>query len=118
MAGQADAPINILLVDDQPANLLALQSLLQDPKYNLVTARSGHDALRAMLKQGFALVLLDVIMPGLDGFETAQLLRQRESTTYTPVIFITAASAGDKEVVKGYELGAVDYIFKPIVPEI
>jgi PAS domain S-box-containing protein len=118
MAAPAQTPINILLVDDQPANLLALQTLLQDEKYNLVTARSGHDALRAMLKQDFALVLLDVIMPGLDGFETAHLLRQRESSTYTPIIFITAASAGDREVVKGYELGAVDYIFKPIVPEI
>jgi PAS domain S-box-containing protein len=118
MAAKTEPAINILLVDDQPANLLALQSLLQHPDYNLVTARSGQEALRAMLKQEFALVLLDVLMPGLDGLETAAMLRQRERTTYTPIIFITAASAGDREVVKGYELGAVDYIFKPIVPEI
>jgi PAS domain S-box-containing protein len=110
--------INILLVDDQPANLLALSSLLQNPEYNLIQASSGQEALRAVLKNDFAIVLLDVLMPGLDGLETASLLRQREATRFTPIIFITAASAGDKEVVRGYELGAVDYIFKPIVPEI
>jgi PAS domain S-box-containing protein len=114
---QADK-IGILLVDDKPANLLALKSLLQNDDYDLVTASSGHDALRALLRRPFALVLLDVLMPGLDGFETARLLRERDSTTYTPIIFITAASPVDREVIKGYELGAVDYIFKPIVPEI
>ncbi len=113
-----NAKINILLVDDKPANLLALQSLLQHPGYHVMTADSGEDALRASLKHEFALILLDVLMPGLDGYATAKLLRERERTKYTPIIFITAASADDQEVVKGYQLGAVDYIFKPIVPDI
>jgi PAS domain S-box-containing protein len=113
-----ESKVNILLVDDRQPNLLALRSLLQNSDYNLVTATSGDEALRATLKQDFALILLDVIMPDIDGFETAALLRGRERTKFTPIIFITAASAGEAQMTKGYSLGAVDYIFKPIVPEI
>lgn len=110
--------INILLVDDQPANLLALESMLERPDFNLVRAASGEDALRAMLKETFALVLLDVLMPGLDGFETAALMRKRKQSVDTPVIFLTAGSLDDAHATRGYSLGAVDYIHKPIVSEI
>lgn len=110
--------INILLVDDQPANLLALESMLENPELNLVKASSGDEALRWLLKEEFALVLLDVLMPGMDGFDTAALIRARESSMYTPIIFITAINTNETHVTRGYSLGAVDYIFKPIVPEI
>jgi PAS domain S-box-containing protein len=110
--------INILLVDDQPANLLALESILEHPELNLIKSSSGDEALRWLLKEEFALVLLDVLMPGMDGFETAALIRSRESSMYTPIIFITAINTNETHVTRGYSLGAVDYIFKPIVPEI
>ena len=110
--------INVLLVDDQPANLLALESMLESPELNLIRAASGDEALRWLLKEDFALVLLDVLMPGMDGFETAQLIRARERSMHTPIIFITAINTSDTHVTRGYSLGAVDYIFKPIVPEI
>ena len=113
-----DSRINILMVDDQPANLLALKSMLDRPDFNLVRASSGEDALRAMLKETFALVLLDVLMPGLDGFDTAAMMRRRRQTVDTPVIFLTAGSSDDAHANRGYSLGAVDYIHKPIVPEI
>ena len=113
-----DARINILMVDDQPANLFALESMLDGKDFNLVRASSGEDALRAMLKETFALVLLDVLMPGLDGFDTAAMMRKRRQTVDTPVIFLTAGSSDDAHASRGYSLGAVDYIHKPIVPEI
>lgn len=113
-----EARINILLVDDQPANLLALESMLERPDFNLVRAASGEDALRAMLKESFALVLLDVLMPRLDGFETAALMRKRKQTADTPIIFVTAGSIDDTHTRRGYSLGAVDYIHKPIVADI
>lgn len=113
-----DIRINILLVDDQQANLLALESMLERPDFNLVRAKSGEDALRAMLKETFALVLLDVLMPGLDGFETAALMRKRKQTADTPIIFLTAGSSDDAHASLGYSLGAVDYIHKPIVADI
>jgi signal transduction histidine kinase len=111
-------PVNILLVDDRPSNLLALAAMLKNPEYNLVQAASGEDALRAILKQDFALVLLDVQMPGLDGFETAAHIRSRKRTSVLPLIFITAYDKNDTQISRGYQLGAVDYIFKPIVPEV
>ncbi|MBI3547539.1 MAG: response regulator [Elusimicrobia bacterium] len=116
--GEARERINILLVDDQPANLFALEALLDGKEYSIVKAFSGQQALRCMLKQDFALVLLDVVMPGLDGFETAGFIRQRAHSQHTPIIFITAGSGNDTHVSRGYSLGAVDYIYKPIVPEI
>ena len=113
-----DERVNILLVDDQPNNLLALESILVDMGENLVMAESGSAALRHLLQMDFAVVLLDVQMPDLDGFETADLIRSRERSRDTPIIFLTALSRSETNVFRGYELGAVDYIFKPFHPEI
>jgi PAS domain S-box-containing protein len=110
--------VNVLLVDDRPENLLALEAILNSPSYNLVQANSGTEALRCLLNQDFAVILLDVQMPGMDGFETATLIRSRDRSRSTPIIFITAFSSNDTHVFKGYSLGAVDYLFKPLKPEI
>ena len=110
--------VNILLVDDQPQNLLALEAILSEMGENLVKADSGRAALKALLDQEFAVVLLDVQMPGLDGFETAGLIREREKSRGTPIIFLTAISRSDTAVFRGYELGAVDYMSKPFHPEV
>jgi signal transduction histidine kinase len=110
--------VNLLLVDDQPANLAALEAILADLGQNLVRARSGQEALRHLLQQDFAAILLDVRMPDLDGFETAELVRGRERSRYTPIIFLTAYEGGEFPVRKAYSLGAVDYLVKPLVPEI
>ena len=114
----ADGDVNILLVDDQPANLIALEALLERPGVRLVSVRSGADALRNLLKEDFALVLLDVQMPGMDGFETAALIRQRPRTQHTPIIFLTAHESTDAQAFRGYRAGAVDFLTKPIVPEV
>jgi len=111
-------PVNILLADDRPENLLALETILGDPEYNLVKANSGREALRHLLQHDFAVILLDVQMPEMDGFETAELIRQRERSQHTPIIFITAIGKSEEFVYKGYLTGAVDYIIKPVVPEI
>jgi signal transduction histidine kinase len=110
--------VNILLVDDLPEKLMALESLLTDPAFNVVKSNSGQDALRQLLRDDFALILLDVNMPSMDGFETAALVRQRRKTEHIPIIFITAYSDDDERMSKGYSLGAVDFIFAPVVPEI
>jgi len=110
--------VNILLVDDQPHNLLALESILDQMGENLVKADSGRTALKALLDREFAVILLDVQMPELDGFETATLVRQRDKSRDTPIIFLTALSRSEENVFRGYELGAVDYIFKPFHPEV
>ncbi|MEW6731048.1 MAG: response regulator [Acidobacteriota bacterium] len=115
---QPEQRVNILLVDDYAKNLLALEAILEDLGQNLVKANSGAEALKHLLEQEFALILLDVQMPEMDGFETAALIREREKTCHTPIIFLTAISKNTLHVFKGYSLGAVDYIFKPIVPEI
>jgi CheY-like chemotaxis protein len=113
----SDERVNILAVDDSPEKLLALSALLAELRQNVVTAASGREALRQLLKQEFAVVLLDVNMPGLDGFETAALIRQRRSCEHTPIIFIT--SYGDQtHAAQGYSLGAVDYILAPLDPEV
>ena len=117
-AAEPRAKANVLLVDDEPRNLRALAEVLGDLGQNLVLAHSGEEALRAVLKQDFAVVLLDVRMPGMDGFETAQLLRQRRRSQRTPIIFVTGAHEDARSTFRGYEVGAVDYITKPIVPEI
>ena len=109
---------NILLVDDQPGNLLALEAILADLGQNLISVRSGDDALRLLLQEDFAVILLDVQMQGLDGFATAQLIRSRERTRHTPIIFLTAYDTGDFPVERAYELGAVDYLVKPLLPTI
>lgn len=113
-----DERVNILLVDDQPNNLLALESILAEGGQNLVKAHSGRAALRHLLETDFAVILLDVQMPEMDGFETAGLVRQRDRSHDTPIIFLTALSRSETNVFRGYELGAVDYIFKPFHPEI
>ena len=109
--------VNILMADDHPENLLALEAVLSSPNYNLVSATSGKEALKCLLKQEFAVILLDVQMPGLNGFETAKLIRAREKTKHTPIIFITAISQDSDHVQRGYSVGAIDYIFKPFHPE-
>jgi len=106
----------ILLVDDHRENLIALEAILEAPGRQLVMATSGNEALQLALKNDFSLVLLDVQMPEMDGFEVAQLLRQGKKTRNTPIIFVTAISKEHAYVFKGYECGAVDYLFKPIDP--
>lgn len=109
---------NILLVDDRPENLLAMETVLADLGQNLISVSSGREALRFLLAEEVALILLDVQMPGLNGFELAELIRERKSTQRTPIIFVSATSKDEQYVFKGYSLGAVDYLTKPIEPEI
>src|SRR3954468_20827423 len=114
---EAEGKVNILLVDDRPEKLLALEAVLDDPGQNIVRAYSGREALRHVLATEFAVILLDVNMPGMDGFETASLIRQRKSSEHIPIIFITAF--GDEmHIARGYSLGAVDYILAPVIPEV
>ena len=108
--------INILLVDDKPENLLALEVWLKNPEWNLVRALSGEEALKLAIRQEFALVLLDVQMPGMNGFETAEMMRSIDKNRDIPIIFVTAISREQKHVFNGYESGAVDYLFKPLDP--
>jgi signal transduction histidine kinase len=108
---------NILVVDDLPEKILVLQSVLDELGQNIVTARSGEEALRRVLEHDFAVILLDVHMPGLDGLETAALIRRRRKSAHTPIIFLTAF-ADEMHTARGYSLGAVDYIFAPVVPEV
>jgi two-component system, sensor histidine kinase and response regulator len=112
------APVNILLVDDQPANLLALEAMLQGLGQNLIKAESGREALKWLLTHDFAVILLDVKMPEMDGFETAAMIRERDKSRDTPIIFLTAGDKGHTDAVRGYAVGAVDYLVKPVVPEI
>jgi serine phosphatase RsbU (regulator of sigma subunit) len=115
---EIDQAVNILLVDDQPANLLALEVVLAGPGRNLVKAQSGREALRCLLNDDFAVLLMDVMMPEMDGFETAALIRQRKRSRHTPIIFLTAFGTSDAQIAKGYSLGAVDYLSKPLVPHV
>jgi two-component system sensor histidine kinase/response regulator len=120
-AGPADRPtddrVNILLVDDQPANLVALEAMLQGLGQNLIKAESGRDALKWLLTHDCAVILLDVKMPEMDGFETAELIRQRDKSRHTPILFLTAGDNTQTQAVRGYAVGAVDYLVKPVVPE-
>lgn len=106
------------MVDDSPDKLLAMGSILESLGVNIVNARSGLEALRLLLKQEFAVILLDVNMPEMDGFETAGLIRQRPSLEHIPILFVTALSTTDSDIFKGYSFGAVDYVLTPILPEI
>jgi hypothetical protein len=110
--------VNILLVDDQPGKLLAHEAILSELGQRIVKARNGVEALEQLLREDFAVILLDVNMPNMDGFETAALIRQRPRFQKTPIIFITGYNTTDLDRLKGYELGAVDYLFLPIVPQV
>lgn len=112
-----DGSASVLLVDDRPENLLALEDVLRPLGYNLVQASSGEEALKRLLKEDFALILLDVQMPGVDGFETAAHVRQLEKTRDVPIIFLTAISNEVEQRLQGYSLGAFDYVFKPFEPQ-
>jgi diguanylate cyclase (GGDEF)-like protein len=110
--------IHVLIVDDKPENLLVLENLLEGPDLKIIKATSGNVALGLLLEHDFALILLDVQMPEMDGFEVAELMRKSEKTKNIPIIFVTALSKEQKFIFKGYEVGAVDYLFKPIEPNI
>jgi PAS domain S-box-containing protein len=109
---------NILLVDDRADKLLALEAILSTLGQNIIKARSGKEALRKLLNDEFACILMDVSMPCMDGFETASLIRKRASSEHTPILFITSISTSENHISKGYSLGAVDYMLTPIVPEV
>jgi len=109
--------VNILIVDDKPEQLVAIEAVLEELNQNVVRAYSGREALRALLSDEFAVILLDVNTPGMDGFETAQLIRQRSSTQHVPIIFVTAYN-DENHLARGYSLGAVDYIQTPVVAEV
>jgi two-component system sensor histidine kinase/response regulator len=108
----------VLMVDDRPDNLMALAAVLEPLDVDLVAAKSGEEALRHLLGEEFAVIVLDVQMPVLDGFETARLIKQRERTRHIPVVFLTAISGEPEHHLRGYEIGAVDYVYKPFAPEI
>lgn len=110
----AEEPINILIVDDEPKNLTALETVLDDPSYRLVRAVSADQALLALVAEEFALLVLDIQMPGMNGFELAQMVKQRKKTANIPIIFLTAYYSEDQHVLEGYSTGAVDYLHKPI----
>src|SRR4051812_2723050 len=110
--------VEILLVDDRPENLLALEAILDPLGHTLIRAQSGEEALRALLSHDFAVILLDVQMPGMNGFEVARTIKAREKTRHIPIIFLTAISKEEEYVFTGYSVGAVDYLFKPFQPEI
>lgn len=111
--------VKILLVDDRENNLFSMESILEQDSYQLVKATSGNEVLKILLKDwDFTLILMDVEMPGMNGLETASLIYQREKLRHIPIIFITAHSYGDENIFKGYKAGAVDYIYKPIQPDL
>jgi len=118
MMSNTDKIYNILIVDDRPENLLTLESMLESPELNIVKALSGNEALGLMFEYNFAIVLLDVQMPVMDGFEVAELMRKNERTKHIPIIFVTALSTEKKYIFKGYDVGAVDYLYKPLDLEI
>jgi signal transduction histidine kinase len=117
-ASQAETRAKILIVDDEPKSLFALQELLRAPGQDLLVAQSGEEALKLALKNDFAVILLDVRMPGMDGFEAAKLIRGRERSSQTPIIFLTAQADEMNSMFRGYAVGAVDYLMKPVVPEV
>jgi signal transduction histidine kinase len=114
----SSTPVHILLVDDKPENLLVLEELLKRPDRHFVRAGSGNDALRLLLKQDFAVVLLDVQMPEMNGYETAQLMRGTAATRSVPIIFVTAGDRTEESAFRAYEVGAVDFLYKPVNPQL
>ncbi|WP_400245052.1 PAS domain S-box protein [Niallia sp. JL1B1071] len=117
LTSSVSEPIYILMVDDLQENLLALEAVLNNPRYQLVFAKSGEEALKFILTYDFAVILLDVQMPGLNGFETAKLIKERKKSRHIPIIFITAISQDIQHIMQGYQVGAIDYIVKPFNPE-
>ncbi|HSI47905.1 MAG TPA: response regulator [Ideonella sp.] len=117
-AAPAVEPIRILIVDDEPANLVVLETLLDDPGYRLVRAQSANQALLALVEQEFALLILDVHMPDMSGIELAQMVKERKKTAHVPIIFLTAYYDKDQHVLEGYGTGAVDYLSKPVNPAV
>ncbi len=111
-------PINILIVDDEPKNLTVLETILDNPDYRLIRAESADHALRALIVEEFALLILDIRMPGMTGFELADMIKKRRKTAQVPIIFLTAYYLEDQHVIEGYETGAVDYLLKPVNPMI
>src|ERR1700678_1533720 len=107
-------PINILIVDDEPKNLTVLETVLANPKYRLVRAGSADEALLALVSEDFALLILDIRMPGMTGLELAQMIKARKKTARIPIIFLTAYYNEDEHVLEGYGTGAVDYLHKPV----
>src|SRR5438270_5334412 len=107
----------ILVVDDRPDNLVTLEAVLAPLGLDVITASSGEEALRLMLERDFALILLDVRMPGIDGIETAKMIKARERTAEVPIVFLTAARDEVSAMVRGYDVGAVDYVLKPFDEE-
>lgn len=114
LAGAEERPVDILIVDDRPSNLLALKGILDRPDYNIVLAGSGPEALAHVLRREFAVILLDVAMPAMDGFETASVIKEREQSKLTPIIFVTASVYDMEHIFRGYTVGAVDYLRKPV----
>jgi two-component sensor histidine kinase/CheY-like chemotaxis protein len=110
--------VNILIVDDEPKNLTVLETVLDSPRYRVIRAESADNALLTLLKYDFAVLILDVQMPGITGFELAQMIKQRKKTSEVPIIFLTAYYNEDQHVIEGYDSGAVDYLLKPINPAI
>jgi signal transduction histidine kinase len=117
-SGPGHVPVNILLVDDQPGRLLTYRAILEPLGERLVDASSGPEALQKLMQDEFAVILLDVNMPGMDGFETASLIHQHPRFERTPIIFVTAVNVSDLDRMRGYKLGAVDYVMVPVIPEI
>ncbi|NEW80683.1 MAG: response regulator, partial [Gelidibacter sp.] len=116
---KANDPVKILLVDDLPENLFALELILSNKNYKCVKANSGNKALKILLhEQDFTLILMDVQMPEMDGFETVELIREIETLKHVPIIFLTASMDNTKQIDRGYQTGAVDYMIKPLNPEI
>jgi len=118
MAPSFEEPVDLLLVDDRTEDLLTLTHVLDGPEYRVFTASSGPDALKRLLEQDFGVILLDVFMPGMDGFELAALIKQRERSQHTPIIFLTAAGSDMPQIYRGYSVGAVDYLTKPVDPDV
>ena len=116
---QVKSDIKILLVDDREDNLFSIETILEKDNYTIVKARSGREALKVLLhQQDFSLILMDVQMPELNGFETATIIYERDKLKNIPIIFITAFSYDEDYIFKGYKMGGVDYIYKPIKPEL
>ena len=114
MDGESRA--NVLVADDRPANVLAIQQVLEPLNHNVVSASTGEEVLRALLTNEFAVILLDVQMPIMDGFEIAAQIKRREKTRHIPIIFLTAVNQEPSDIFQGYEAGAVDYLTKPVEP--
>src|SRR5262245_53239470 len=112
------SPVGVLVVDDRPEDLMVVDAVLASSRYDLVKARSGAEALRHLLSRDFAVIILDIHMPVMNGFELATMVRERERSAHTPLIFLTAADAKVAELYRAYSVGAIDYLVKPVDPEV